>query len=266
MMDDKMRSAFGFLANHKNTDNHNAFIWLTSMPAWYYFNRPTNLAFHNFTSTIKPPSNLRSLLGLGLKFIPTPTFTNNPTNILNTTLEQYTRNLSCKTYYAVEEDDDNSNTLEEEEFDKKMYIHSKTCPPDWKLPFTVVNRREIFKKAICNTFQKSRCASNLLPSQRRALRQLQQSKENLLVVQCDKNLGPAIIERDKYIMHAINHHFKDSSTYQKVPKHHVPAVVKRLKKSIIKWIDKYKMHFNKHELKYLQAVSDAMTHHYQYFI
>ena len=42
------------------------------MPYFDYYNRPTNKAFTNLTTTLKPPMNLQSLLGLGLKFIPTP--------------------------------------------------------------------------------------------------------------------------------------------------------------------------------------------------
>ena len=42
----------------------------------YYFSRPSNMDFHDFTKRQKPPKNLRSLLGLGLKFIPTPSLMN----------------------------------------------------------------------------------------------------------------------------------------------------------------------------------------------
>ena len=42
------------------------------MPLFYYYNCPTNCKFHDLTKFLKPPPNLRSLLGLGLKFIPTP--------------------------------------------------------------------------------------------------------------------------------------------------------------------------------------------------
>ena len=55
---------------------HNASITLAKMPTWYYFSRPSNMAFHDFTKRHKPQKNLRSLLGLCLKFIPTPSLTN----------------------------------------------------------------------------------------------------------------------------------------------------------------------------------------------
>ena len=50
----------------------NAIKVLGNMPTFDYYNRPSNKAFTNLTTKLTPPMNLRSLLGLGLKFIPTP--------------------------------------------------------------------------------------------------------------------------------------------------------------------------------------------------
>ena len=67
---------FGFIGNPTLSIRHNASITLAKMPSWYYFSRPSNMAFHDFAKRHKPQKNLRSLLGLGLKFIPTPSLTN----------------------------------------------------------------------------------------------------------------------------------------------------------------------------------------------
>ena len=45
------------------------------MPTWLYFSRSSNMAMHDLTTFRKPPSNIKSLLGLNLKFIPRPKFT-----------------------------------------------------------------------------------------------------------------------------------------------------------------------------------------------
>ena len=71
---DNIKIAYGFIAEPHKSGQHNAFLRLSLMPAWYYFDRPTNLAFHDLT-TSSAPNNLRSLLGLGLKFIPVPPYT-----------------------------------------------------------------------------------------------------------------------------------------------------------------------------------------------
>ena len=89
------------------------------------------MAFHDLTTTTKPPPNLRSLLGLGLEFIPTPVFTNNPNKIKQTTLERYHCNLACKVYYAAERDEDNIiNEQSDQDYDPKMHVQSKRFPQD----------------------------------------------------------------------------------------------------------------------------------------
>ena len=72
----KLIAQFGSAADPTLSTWHNASTTLATMPTWYYFSRPSNLALHDFTKQHKPEKNLRSLLGLGLKFIPTPSLTN----------------------------------------------------------------------------------------------------------------------------------------------------------------------------------------------
>jgi hypothetical protein len=68
---------FGFVADKQKTIKENTRIALGNMQAWFYFQRPKNLAVHDLTKKIKPPPAFRSLLGLGLNFCirpPTTTF------------------------------------------------------------------------------------------------------------------------------------------------------------------------------------------------
>ena len=99
------------------------------MSAFYYFNRPTNLAFHDLTSRLSPPKNLRSLLGLGLKFIPTPHV---PT--LSSTLfsdkgafPRLHRSIDLRCFFI------DSNHLDpsqpSEGYNPRMYIPSEWKPP-----------------------------------------------------------------------------------------------------------------------------------------
>ena len=89
------------------------------MPSWFYFVRASNLAFHDLTTVLTPPKNLRSLLGLGLKFCPIPhkpTF--NPD-----TLHRFTRDINLRTFFA-------GKIMEQkEEYEPKMYIPSAWEPP-----------------------------------------------------------------------------------------------------------------------------------------
>ena len=66
---------FGFAADPTLSIQHNASTTLATMPTWYYFSCPSNLAFHDFTKKINQKKST-IILGLGLKFIPTPSLTN----------------------------------------------------------------------------------------------------------------------------------------------------------------------------------------------
>ena len=111
----RIEITFGFLSDPDKTTGHNAHLRLAAMPSWYYFVRPTHLSFHDCTTTLPPPKNLRSLLGLGLKFIPTPRLTNywsrlsDPDNDART-MPRFRRDFSLKHYFtcdpAVTPDDD----------------------------------------------------------------------------------------------------------------------------------------------------------------
>ena len=81
------------------------------MPSWFYFVCASNLAFDNLTTALTPPKNLRSLLGLGLKFCPIPhKSTFNPSTLL-----RFTRNINLCTFFAGKIKE------QKEEYEPKMY-------------------------------------------------------------------------------------------------------------------------------------------------
>jgi hypothetical protein len=191
--------AYGFVANPSFSVNHNVFIQLQHMPAWYYFDRPTNLKFHDLTSVLSPPKNLQTLLRLGLKFCPSPSFSHSSAS---KSLERFRKDLYCKTYFAGKE-------MNRPVLDMKLYIKSDWCPLDWMIPHPIQRRFRNFSTATNTLFQKKKCHPNLLWHQHLALSQLQKD-HRFLIISCDKNLGPAIIERDTYIKRALNDHLLDS--------------------------------------------------------
>jgi hypothetical protein len=94
------------------------------MPCWYYFHRPTHLAYHDFTTTIKPRQNLRRLLGLGHKFIPTPWWTPNGNSkyVQTDTLDRFRRDIIIKGHFEPE-------PIESDEtYNPRLYCKSD-CPP-----------------------------------------------------------------------------------------------------------------------------------------
>ena len=132
------------------------------------------------------PKNLGSLLGLGLKFIPTPRTTPKWSRLQTNSVNRLHRDLLLKSYFAGE-DIDNA-------IDTRMYVKSKWTPPPWHFPKALHNRFLSFAYFLRQHFKHcKKKTENLLPHQHRTLKELQQS-DTLLVVQCDKNLGLALIE------------------------------------------------------------------------
>ena len=204
-----LRTAYGFVADPFKTKRHNAYDILCNMPCWYYFGRPSNTAFHNFCEKdTKIPKNLKFLLGLGTKFIPTPFFTNHD---MATTFSRLDRDLKLQTYFAGPE-----SSLDNNDYDKKIYIASKWQPKQWMIPKELTYRFSRFRRKLDALFVKRRGASNLLPTQRKLLQTIR-NHDDIIVVDCDKNLGPAIIERDKYALLVLEH-LSDKNTYLRLNK------------------------------------------------
>ena len=64
-------------------------------------------------------------------------------------------------------------------------------------------------------FKNNKSRSNLTKPHRAALNYLR-SQRDFIVAHCDKNLGPAIIERDKYISYAFCNHSNNTTTYKQL--------------------------------------------------
>ena len=219
------------------------------MPSWYYFARPSNLAYHDLTTHTKPPPGLHSTLGLGLKFIPTPKYSHTWTQIQESTMERFEKDLKIKCFVRGHMDKE-----DDEPFNPRMHIPSDFIPPKHLIPTKVLDQRlQKFGAFLQSKFsRKKRGKANLLPHQMKALQKLRNDR-SILVVQCDKNLGPATIERDRYIEMAIDDHLSDSTTYKKIHPNHIQQEKQKLKDKVKRWIKKYgKDACTKKELKFIQ--------------
>ena len=65
--------------------------------------------------------------------------------------------------------------------------------------------------------------SNLSPRYWALIKKLKED-DIFMIIQTDKNLGPAIIERATYIKRAWSDHLSDEKTYQLIPPHHLNSV------------------------------------------
>ena len=191
------------------------------MPAWYYFTRPSNVTFHNLCDDQAAQKHYRSLLGLGMKFIPTPFYT---TKDISRTMVRLYRDMKLKAYFA------NIPLDEDEEFDKKIYIPSEWDPKHWMVPVEVTYRFHKLRRELEALFLKRRGTSNLLPIQRKSLHALRQ-QHSTIVVDCDKNLGPCLIDRETYITRTLAH-LQDRHTYLPLTQIQVRQEVSRVQNNI----------------------------------
>ena len=82
-------------------EKQNELLIITAMENWFYFCRPTNLAFHNLTIGKVSPKALQLLLGLGVKFCPTLL---RPTLNIDKSMECFERDLHIWGVFAGSKD------------------------------------------------------------------------------------------------------------------------------------------------------------------
>ena len=200
------------------------------MKTWFYFDRPLHKAFHDLTERqTQTPSNLRSLLGMGLKFCPTEEHTTT-TATINRTLERLSRDLRLKGAFG------GSSRPNDSTFNKRMYIRSKWIPGEWTLSNDLSTRINKFCVKMKGSFRwQKKLRNNLLPHQCHALRMLRQQSD-IMVVQCDKNLGPVIIEYHVYVSMAFRDHLGDTSTYVRLTPEEAEEKSLSLYSNLQKWI------------------------------
>ena len=205
------------------------------------------MAFHGFTKRHKPQKNLRSLLGLGLKFIPTPSLTNCWSRLKQSSYERLFRSVHLRFHFAGKPPSKGTTT-----YDPKIYVHSTWTPPHWTIPPIVLEERLTrFSSALSKLFKTRQGKTNLLPHQHRALRTLQQ-QQTFLIVPCDKNLGPAIIERHDYLKIAMRDHLSDTTTYKSLTTSEIDRYSSDIIKNILGWMKTHHKKLTKMECAFLR--------------
>ena len=242
----KLIAEFGFAGDPALSIRHNASITLAKMPTWYYFSRPYNMAFHDFTKRHKPPKKLRSLLRLRLKFIPTPSLTNSWSRLKKSSYDRLFRSVHLRVHFAGKPPSEGTIS-----YDPKIYVHSTWTPPHWTIPpIALEERLSHFSSALNKLFKTRKGKTNLLPHQHRALQKFQQ-QQTFLIVPCDKILGPVIIERHDYLKIAMRDHLSDTTTYKSLTTSEIDRYSSDIKKHILGWLKTHHKKLTKMECAFL---------------
>lgn len=214
------------------------------MPSWYYFSKPTNVAFHNLLPH-RPSYSFRALLSLGLKFVPTPSRTPCPSKAL----ERHHRDLLVKVFFA-------GKPFDNTPFDIKYHLQSEWTAPPSKIPAEIYRRLHAFERAFRKTFPKKRGSTNLLPLQSRTLKYLRTRRAEFVIAPCDKNLGPALLTRDTYVKRTLQDHLLDTSTYQRLSRCDADGHVFTLQRKLNNWLSSNRRRglFTKQESNYFSAL------------
>jgi len=97
---------------------------------------------------------------------------------------------------------------------------------------------------------------NLLPSQQQALKWLLDHPE-LVVMSTDKNLGPAIIERERYVFYAYRDHLSDTSTYKQLTEREAKSHLSYVMSEIEAFTIKFQPSLDPEDLKYISHKTNS---------
>jgi hypothetical protein len=117
-------------------------------------------------------------------------------------------------YYLKELNIDNSA-----DYEKQIYLKNKSWHPP-PAPLHIEDKLTMFEKSLKERQQQlitrntKRTMTNLNPLQKTILKQLQENN-NIIIKPTDKNLGPAVLDRETYIKQILQEHLT-TKTYQQL--------------------------------------------------
>jgi hypothetical protein len=205
----------------------------------FYLQTPRNAACHNLCTRLTPPPNLRALLGLGLSFCPRPTKTS---GIRAHVTDRIRRDAHLKAFFA--------HTKERTDYNPKLHISSEWEAPEALIPDVLKTRLENFFVNLKATFRKRHVNPNLLFFQRQILNDLRDLRD-LLIVMSDKNLGPAVIERDVYTKRVLNNHLLKIDTYRRIQPDEATQILTTLKMKVSQFTQSFSHILPINEKEYL---------------
>ena len=183
------------------------------------------MTYHDLRSPeirAESPIELGCLLGLGLKFCIQE---ERPKElVLNETFERLNRDVRLKYKFAGKES---------EQCDKKIFVKSTWQPKAASLD--TENILKAFEENIRQERDISRArprATNLSKHQFNILNHLRSNKD-IIIIQCDKNLGPGVMQRETYIREILRQHLQDGKgTYRQISKDYYRDVMRKVKEEM----------------------------------
>jgi hypothetical protein len=218
-----------------------------------YFLKASNNTFHDLTAGASLPPATATLLGLSLKFIPTPCYLPSKSDVVPS-LDRFECNIDLKTFFTGHSND--------EEIPKPR-AKSAWRPP---LPPMSVNILvNSFLKNLKRLFCWRQGKQNLTPHQQQLLASLQANK-SIIIANADKNLGPVGIEVERYIKLGLDH-LLDLLTYELLAEDQAEDNVITLKAAIHAWTVRHHCSLSNDTINFIKehldkATKDPLGHFY----
>ena len=194
----KCKRTFGFAADPSLPTWKNVENVLAYMKTDEYFNRPNNMTYHNLCTSIRPPQGIGTTLGLGLKFC---IQSDRAPDFVEKSMNRFSDDIRKKYLFAGSAMKDTP---------KKIYIKSPWIPDP--ASDHVEARIDSFARALSaehNFLTKHLGKSSNLTSLQKSQINLLRSNRDFVILISDKNLGPAIMEREVYIKNILQEHLSD---------------------------------------------------------
>jgi hypothetical protein len=249
--DHHIKERFGFVPDPSITPFSNAVrLRESSMSTSFVSSMPTNMAFHDLTPSHRVPKAAKSLLGLGSKFIVTPSKT---TGSIEETIKRFQRDFHLKVYFASECDETTELACAADFANQqrsKLYVKSKWNPTENDVPNWVTARLSKFFVRVQRLFRQRRAKSNLLPYQEAMMSSLLDDP-TLLFPDTDKGLGPCAVEYSQYVEDCLVH-LRNDECYKMLTEEEAQLEVTQLTEKIELWLKKYKRVLGKHAVGYIE--------------
>ena len=186
-----------------------------------YFQKAANTTFHDLTKAKLLPPAAASLLGLSLKFIPTPRYSPSFLDV-TPSFDRLERDVGLKTFFAGHHDSGGIPALR---------ATSSWRPP---LPPRCIDTRiTSFVKQVQGLFHKKKGIQNLTPYQRQLLASIQEN-ESVIIASADKNLGPVGVDTEDYIKMGLDH-LLNPLTYTLLTEEQAAEDIDKLRADIFSW-------------------------------
>ena len=153
-----------------------------------------------------------------------------------------TRDVNIKAFF--------SHTPERTDYNPKLYLPSEWEAPDALIPNALLERTKNFFTSLKTSFRKRRVPPNLMTFQRQILNDLRDSKD-LLIVMTDKNLGPAVIERDVYTRRVFDDHLLKPETYRRIETTEAAEITTNIKLKVGQFLQSFAKIIPENERQYL---------------